>query len=384
VIEPARLPEVLQASVVRHTGWPPFWYPTRAGIEPYLFDGLVECWLGGDPQTQLANRDPALSDFWRISPEGVAFLLRGYDEDSIAVQRPHQPIAEPGTLFDITVPVWRVGETMLHAASLARNLVEGPATISFVAQYEGLAGRGLTSISEDRPHLGTPSGPGGIANPLEVIEQITYLLFIRGLDDLQIRRKTRPTALGKPIERRIFPEGDDPKGRALRRPALVALQALGAPRCSHRVRARLPLHPRKGGDGSTLCPPHEGRPLHHPHAGLLAKVVDMLDDIPMEDRDTKGDLYEYMLGEDRQRRAERPVPHPAPHHPADGGDDGAGPEGRDLRPGRRHLRLPGGGGRISARQPPGDLPRRGAARALPRGHVPRLRLRFAPCCASAA
>jgi type I restriction enzyme M protein len=33
-----------------------------------------------------------------------------------------------------------------------------------------------------------------------------------------------------------------------------------------------------------------------PTPALLAKVVDMLDDIPMEDRDTKGDLYEYMLG----------------------------------------------------------------------------------------
>ncbi len=30
--------------------------------------------------------------------------------------------------------------------------------------------------------------------------------------------------------------------------------------------------------------------------GLLSKVVDLLDKIPMEDRDTKGDLYEYMLG----------------------------------------------------------------------------------------
>ena len=32
-----------------------------------------------------------------------------------------------------------------------------------------------------------------------------------------------------------------------------------------------------------------------PTPGLLAKVVDMIDKIPMEDRDTKGDLYEYML-----------------------------------------------------------------------------------------
>src|SRR5690606_23903124 len=33
-----------------------------------------------------------------------------------------------------------------------------------------------------------------------------------------------------------------------------------------------------------------------PTPALLAKVVDMLDEIPLEDRDTKGDLYEYMLG----------------------------------------------------------------------------------------
>jgi type I restriction enzyme M protein len=51
-----------------------------------------------------------------------------------------------------------------------------------------------------------------------------------------------------------------------------------------------------GDDGSTYATPHEGRALHHPHAGLLAKVVDLLDAVPMDDRDTKGDLYEYMLG----------------------------------------------------------------------------------------
>jgi type I restriction enzyme M protein len=33
-----------------------------------------------------------------------------------------------------------------------------------------------------------------------------------------------------------------------------------------------------------------------PTPALLAKVVDLLDAVPMEDRDTKGDLYEYMLG----------------------------------------------------------------------------------------
>ena len=33
-----------------------------------------------------------------------------------------------------------------------------------------------------------------------------------------------------------------------------------------------------------------------PTPALLARVVDMIDKVPMEDRDTKGDLYEYMLG----------------------------------------------------------------------------------------
>jgi type I restriction enzyme M protein len=32
---------------------------------------------------------------------------------------------------------------------------------------------------------------GGIANPLEVMEQITYLLFIRRLDELQTTKENR-------------------------------------------------------------------------------------------------------------------------------------------------------------------------------------------------
>jgi type I restriction enzyme M protein len=37
---------------------------------------------------------------------------------------------------------------------------------------------------------------GGISNPLEVIEQITYLLFLRRPDDLQILEETRPPGSG--------------------------------------------------------------------------------------------------------------------------------------------------------------------------------------------
>jgi type I restriction enzyme M protein len=106
-----------------------------------------------------------------------------------------------------------------------------------------------------------------------------------------------------------------------------------------------------------LRAPHEGRALHHPDAGLLAKVVDMLDHVPMEDRDTKGDLYEYMLGKiaapartaSSARRATSS---------ADGGADRAHAQGRDLRPGQRHLRLSGGRRRVPAREAPGNSRRR--------------------------
>src|ERR1700674_730725 len=54
---------------------------------------------------------------------------------------------------------------------------------------------------------------GGISNPLEVIEQITYLLFLRRLDDLQTLEENKAARLRKPIERHIFPKGKDANKR---------------------------------------------------------------------------------------------------------------------------------------------------------------------------
>ncbi len=69
------------------------------------------------------------------------------------------------------------------------------------------------AIKSQIDHLWNAFWSGGIANPLEVIEQITYLMFIRRLDDLHTLEENRATRLKKPMERRIFPEGRDPEGR---------------------------------------------------------------------------------------------------------------------------------------------------------------------------
>jgi type I restriction enzyme M protein len=45
---------------------------------------------------------------------------------------------------------------------------------------------------------------GGLSNPITVIEQMTFLLFIRRLDDIHTQREQRSTFLKKPIENPIY------------------------------------------------------------------------------------------------------------------------------------------------------------------------------------
>jgi type I restriction enzyme M protein len=143
---------------------------------------------------------------------------------------------------------------------------------------------------------------GGIANPIEVIEQITYLLFMRGLDEEEQREENRSNTLGKPMRRRIFPEGRDGIGRdggiAYARMRWSRLKGLGSPKEMFDVVSEhvFPFLRSMAEDGTAHATHMKGARFAIPTPALLAKVVDLLAEIPMQDRDTKGDLYEYMLG----------------------------------------------------------------------------------------
>ena len=140
---------------------------------------------------------------------------------------------------------------------------------------------------------------GGISNPLEVIEQITYLLFIKRLDELQTLEELKATRLKKPIERRLFPEGKDDHPRSPRPYDDYRWSRFKhfAPADMYNVVGEhvFPFLRTLGGDESTYAHHMKDARFTIPTPGLLAKVVDMIDQVPMEDRDTKGDLYEYML-----------------------------------------------------------------------------------------
>jgi type I restriction enzyme M protein len=59
----------------------------------------------------------------------------------------------------------------------------------------------------------------------------------------------------------------------------------------------LPFLREKGGDGSTYSEHTRDARFAIAAPALLSRVVDMLGDLPMQDRDTNGDLYEYMLSD---------------------------------------------------------------------------------------
>jgi type I restriction enzyme M protein len=137
---------------------------------------------------------------------------------------------------------------------------------------------------------------GGISNPLEVIEQITYLLFIRRLDDLHTLAENKATRTGKPIEKPVFPDGADEQGRPWSDLRWSKFKDFDSNVMYEIVDSRVfPFLRTLGVDGSTYSQHMEGARFTVPTPGLLVKAVDMLSDIPMRDRDTNGDLYEYML-----------------------------------------------------------------------------------------
>lgn len=129
---------------------------------------------------------------------------------------------------------------------------------------------------------------GGISNPLEVIEQITYLLFIRRLGDIQTLAEKKARITGADVENPVFLPGQTHMRWGQFKNA--------SPEVMHKTIAD-DVFPflRSMGDGTTYSEHMKDARFTIPTPALLSKVVDMLDEIPMADRDTNGDLYEYLL-----------------------------------------------------------------------------------------
>jgi type I restriction enzyme M protein len=132
---------------------------------------------------------------------------------------------------------------------------------------------------------------GGISNPLTVIEQITFLLFLRLLDirETTAERQWARRHKDKPFPGVAFRPDPDPE-KDQRRLRWSRFTKLGGDEMLALVRDKVFPHLR-GMGGEYL----KDAQLLIPKASLLASSVEMIEQLPLSGGDTKGDLYEYLL-----------------------------------------------------------------------------------------
>lgn len=129
---------------------------------------------------------------------------------------------------------------------------------------------------------------GGITNPLEVIEQFTYLLFIKNLDEIETRKESEALLLGFPYIG-IFPANRQAlrwsrfkNEEATQMYQTVATEVFPFIKSLHANQDS--AYTKYMGDAIFKIPTPQ----------MLTKLVDMIDVLPLTP-DTKGDLYEYLL-----------------------------------------------------------------------------------------
>ncbi|MFQ3202781.1 MAG: type I restriction enzyme M protein [Pseudoalteromonas tetraodonis] len=133
---------------------------------------------------------------------------------------------------------------------------------------------------------------GGITNPLTVIEQITFLMYARMLDMNEQADEKRFARTKKPFTRRFNDNEQHLRWQNLRH--------LGAEELYKVVKDELFPYFSKANDdesteGAIFNEFMKDAQLMIQKQSLLVKAVEMVNDLPLENSDTKGDLYEYLL-----------------------------------------------------------------------------------------
>ncbi len=148
---------------------------------------------------------------------------------------------------------------------------------------------------------------GGITNPLTVIEQISFLMFARMLDMREVAAEKRAHRTGMEAWDHVFPQNK----QHLRWSHLINL---GAEEQLDIVQGELFRFFREDVvKSSTLGKYLQDAQCVIQKASLLKTAINMINDLPLMQGDTKGDLYEYLLsklttaGVAGQFRTPRPV-----------------------------------------------------------------------------
>ena len=130
---------------------------------------------------------------------------------------------------------------------------------------------------------------GGVTNPLTVIEQITFLMYARLLDMNETSDEKRAERSGKTFSRRFTGEQQHLRWQNFR-------HIESADELLRVVRDELfPFFKTTSGEGSLFAEFMKDAQLMIQKPALLRKAIDMVNELPLSQGDTKGDLYEYLL-----------------------------------------------------------------------------------------
>ena len=144
-------------------------------------------------------------------------------------------------------------------------------------------------LKNDIDRLWTEFWTGGIANPLTVIEQISFLLFMRLLDMDEARHEKMAARLGKSPHKNFSQNQQNLRWKSWRN--------LDGDEMLRHVRDEVFPHLRDlGAKGSTFGEYMKDAQLFVQKSSLLVSAVEQVEKLPLGNADLKGDLYEYMLG----------------------------------------------------------------------------------------
>ena len=136
--------------------------------------------------------------------------------------------------------------------------------------------------------LWTEFWQGGITNPLTVIEQITFLMYARLLDIAETRDENRQKRTGTLFRRRFKDEQQSLRWSQFRHLAADEMLPL--------IRDKVFPHLKTpAAAGSAFAEFMKDAQLMVQKPSLLVKAVNMINELPLTQGDTKGDLYEYLL-----------------------------------------------------------------------------------------
>ncbi len=133
----------------------------------------------------------------------------------------------------------------------------------------------------------------GMTNPLTVIEQITYLMFIKILDDNELRKESNAAALDMPVVDPIFDEAhQDCRWKNFCNFESAEMFKTMTERVFPFIKTEL-----QAGKDTAFAKYMKDAIFLVPTANVLDRVVSVINSLDLDNKDIMGDVYEYLLSQ---------------------------------------------------------------------------------------